>query len=143
LYVLFRHVQSQAEGALKDLQKREGQVYCPNWTLKAPDTCPSPPFPDVDIAKHASPDVFKLHLASRMALTEQRLASQMEEEKQKQLKVELERLTSMDGMNVLIDASIVSCTGQPSLKICSAPETSRAAQTSHRRRSLAAEMPSL
>ena len=102
-------MQSQAEGDLKDLQKREGQVYCPNWTLKAPDTCPSPPFPDVDIAKHVAPDVFKLHLASRMALTEQRLASQMEEEMQKHLKVEMERLVCMDGMNALIVESIHVC----------------------------------
>jgi hypothetical protein len=98
----------QTKGDLKSLQKREGQVYCPNWPLKAPDTCPSPPFPDVDIAKHVSPDVFKLHLASRMALTEQRLASQIEEEMQKRVKGEMARLASMDGMYVVL-AKILWC----------------------------------
>jgi hypothetical protein len=102
IYILFlsRHVKSQAEGELKDLQKREGQVYCPNWTLKAPDTCLSPPFSDAYVARHVDPDVFKLHLASKIALTEQKLASEMEKQLKQQVKTEIERLASMDGTHI-------------------------------------------
>ena len=74
-----RHVESQVKKDQSDLQKIEGHVYCPNWTLKESEKCRSLPFSDTYLAKHVNADVFALHLASRMKITELKLVTEMEE----------------------------------------------------------------
>ena len=72
-------------------------MHCPMWTLRESEKCHSLPFSDTYLAKHVNADVFALHLASRMKITELKLVTEMEEQKKREVQAELKRLGAMDG----------------------------------------------
>jgi len=87
---LDRHVAFTSADELRMRQAAEGRVSCPGRP------CSSPAYLDALLAKHITPDTFKLYTNARVELVEQRLAAELQQQMHARLKMELDSLRSLD-----------------------------------------------
>jgi hypothetical protein len=95
-----QHVKVESEKELDQLHLRNGRVFCP---CHGEGGCDVPPYTDATIAVHVDEATFGLYTGASKRLLENRLAKEMEADKQQQLKDELERLQRMTEEQRLVD----------------------------------------
>eukprot|EP00413_Alexandrium_margalefii_P031013 CAMPEP_0204557642 /NCGR_PEP_ID=MMETSP0661-20131031/30471_1 /ASSEMBLY_ACC=CAM_ASM_000606 /TAXON_ID=109239 /ORGANISM="Alexandrium margalefi, Strain AMGDE01CS-322" /LENGTH=371 /DNA_ID=CAMNT_0051564779 /DNA_START=19 /DNA_END=1131 /DNA_ORIENTATION=+ len=87
---LEHHVEAAVSAELRLRQANEGRVCCPGRP------CDAAAYPDVDLARRVSSEVFSRYTESRLDLLEQRRAAELEGEMQARLGAELRRLQALD-----------------------------------------------
>ena len=87
-------VKSCAEEELRLLRQREGRVFCPK--SKGNLGCKAAAFSDLELGRAVSGPVFESYLQARMRLLESNLREEMEEEAERKIQAELERLVKLD-----------------------------------------------
>ena len=83
-----RHVLELAEKPIRELHRHQARVPCPH----APLNCEAPPFGHHQVAAAVGGAVLEAHLGAVRRLSEARLASEMEAQKQEAIQLELARL---------------------------------------------------
>ncbi|KAJ1496096.1 hypothetical protein T484DRAFT_2757674 [Baffinella frigidus] len=88
------HVQSCAGEELRLLREREGRVCCPNSGGGL--GCAAAPFSDSELGQTVSAAVFDSYVKGRMRLLESSVREEMEEEAERRIQAELQRLRTLD-----------------------------------------------
>jgi len=87
------HVHTCAGQELRLLREREGRVSCPN---RGQLGCSAAPFSDSELGHTVSAEVFDSYLKARMQLLESIVREAMEEDVERRMNEELERLRTLD-----------------------------------------------
>ena len=87
------HVHNCAGQELRLLREREGRVSCPN---RGQLGCRASPFSDSELGQTVSAEVFESYLKGRMQLLESIVREEMEEDVERRIHQELERLRTLD-----------------------------------------------
>ena len=87
------YVQSCAGEELRLLREREGRVFCPK---KGELGCGAAAFSDSELGQTVSAAVFDSYVKGRMQLLESSVREEMEEEAERRIQAELQRLRTLD-----------------------------------------------
>ena len=85
----------ESNSQLRLVEKRNGKVFCSVRKANSA-SCGSESFADEVVARHVPGDVLQVYLATCRRMEEKRLAQEMELQKQREIKAELDRLTKLD-----------------------------------------------
>jgi len=86
-----KHVQALAEAPISARRSREGRIFCPKHPLE----CDGCHFADADVAASVPTATFDLYIQARVALLEERKATELEAEMKQQLATELDRMAAL------------------------------------------------